>query len=142
MSVFWGLIGFDILFTVLVIFDTDFETAISLLSIAVFAPFLLLGILFFSPIVQTVHIDAEGIRIRFFKKTLRKVTWGQLASVQAGSFNRGPIYLFSIRDDGDLNPDKNEDELRLDRRKKIKTAILQYCTDDIREALLKLPPKV
>lgn len=140
-----GLIGFLVLLVVLCIAGipgSDFQTVISIFSIGILAPFLVLGILFFYPIAQTVHIDAKGIRIRFFRKTLRAVTWEQIMDVQACNYNRGPGYLFTIRDDGTLNLSKNENELRLERRKKLKSAIMRYCTDDIRKTLSKLPPKV
>lgn len=140
MWVFWGIVGFDVLFIGMVLLDYGFERAASDLPIVVLAPIVFLGVLLFYPIAQTVHIDAKGIRIRFFKKTLREVTWEQIVNVQARTYHRGPIYLFKFRDTWDLNY-KNE-EFRLDRRKKIKAAILLYCTDDIREALSKLPPKV
>lgn len=138
MCVFWGLIGFDVLFTLLGI--TNLEATLSMLPVVVLVPIAFLGILCFYPIAQTVHIDAKGIRIYFFKKTLREVTWKQIVNVETYRYHRGPIYLFTVRDTGGLN--YKTEEFILDRRKKIKVAILGYCTDDIREAMSKLPPEV
>ena len=80
-------------------------------------------------IFQTVEIDAEGIRTKIFRKSIRSINWDDITEIKYTCVMRNPAYVLLI---------KNEKNLNLDSRKSIKNAINYYAPQSIKDKLTKI----
>lgn len=87
---------------------------------------LLFFVIGFYWIFQTIEIEQQGIHVRILGKTIRYIHWADITDIQLKSVMRNPAYVISVRDQKDLN---------LDSRKKIKAAIEHYSDDNLRMKL-------
>ena len=73
-------------------------------------------------IFQIIVIEKNGIEVRFFKITLRKIEWNEVEGIEYDSIMRNPAYIIKV---------KNSKNLNIDSRKKIKKALKYYGTKSI-----------
>lgn len=122
------IIPFSCVISFIGIKEESFQYAVIIISIIV-------GVLFLFFLVgcywmfQTIVIDEDGIQVKLFKKILRKVEWNEVEDIVYGSVNKGPVYIFKIKEALDLN---------IDCRKKIKKSLYYYGNEEIKGMVNKL----
>ncbi len=92
---------------------------INLSMLAMLVLYLILGFKF---IFQYVIIDERGISVCFFKKTLQRFRWTDIAYIQKSSFASIRSYKIVLQ---------NENFIYLERRKAIKKAIEAYYSREV-----------
>ena len=127
LSVFIGVPCFFLfieIITAIASIENDFPLAevLVLTNLSMLAVLLLCALLGFKFIFQYVIIDERGISVCFFKKTLQRFRWTDIASIQKSSFARIRSYKIVLQ---------NEKFIYLERRKAIKKAIETYYSREI-----------
>ncbi len=113
----------EILFSIASIgYDFPLAEALVYVNLSMLAMLLLHLVLGFKFIFQYVIIDDRGISVCFFKKTLQRFRWTDIASIQKSSFARIRSYKIVLQ---------NENFIYLERRKAIKEAIETYYSGEI-----------
>ena len=90
-----------------------FQACIAL-PLMMYVVFIVVGI---DLIFQKVVISTKGIEILFFKKSIKKIDWDTILSIEKTSHNRNPALKIQL---------PNEEAIYLDNRKQIRQAIEFY----------------
>lgn len=102
--------------------DYPLAEALVYTNLSMLAMLLLYLVLRFKFIFQYVIIDERGISVCFFKKTLQRFRWSDIASIQKSSFASIRSYKIVLQ---------NENFIYLERRKAIKKAIETYYSREV-----------
>lgn len=102
--------------------DYPLAEALVYTNLSMLAMLLLYLVLRFKFIFQYVIIDERGISVCFFKKTLQRFRWTDIASIQKSSFASIRSYKIVLQ---------NENFIYLERRKAIKKAIETYYSREV-----------
>lgn len=120
-SISWGVSCFVLITAILAGYFASLQYGSSnswiLLAFAV-GIVLLFFLIGFYWIFQTIEIDQQGIYVRILQKTIRTIYWTDVVNIEAKTVMKNPAYVVTVRGQTHLN---------LDRRKKIRNAISQYC---------------
>lgn len=90
------------------------EEAIWILATSIVFLIVLYFVIGFYWIFQIIEISKEGIEVKLFKKTIRRIKWEDVKEIKHSQVMRNPAYSIVV------NGTKN---LNLDSRKKIKLAL-------------------
>lgn len=102
--------------------DYPLAEALVYINLSMLATLLLYLVFGFKFIFQSVIIDERGISVCFFKKTLQRFRWTDIASIQKSSFAKIRSYKIVLQ---------NENFIYLERRKAIKKAIETYYSREV-----------
>lgn len=69
-----------------------------------------------------IETDQNGICVKILQKTIRKIPWEDVIMIKERTVMQNPAYVVKVRDQEDLN---------LDKRKKVLSAIRFYSNDKI-----------
>ena len=76
-------------------------------------------------IFQEVEIGQYGIRVKILQKTIRTIPWTSVVMIEERTVMKNPAYVVVVQD---------QDNLNLDKRKKVLKAIRFYSNDKLDEA--------
>lgn len=88
-------------------------------SVGIILLFFVIG---FYWIFQVIEIDPHGICVKILQKTIRTIPWEEVVVIEERTVMKNPAYVVIVRDQEDLN---------LDKRKKVLSAIRFYSNDKI-----------